>query len=204
MGCTTSLCADGKKQASAEVIKIADDKNEAGSPGPTGGGTSRTGQPKSTNMDEVLARSLQQQARANPPLECNLGCTNVLYLSVCLLTLPVHNQESPGWADLSDDVCDRSVADMLASLSMDDSSASQAGVAGCRVYKETSATGKRIMDNLAAAYANVVFSELMTFAVIPAAAEVVLSEAAHTTVASTDVGTGMSSAEGVSKATSIP
>jgi len=60
------------------------------------------------------------------------------------------------------------------------------------------------MDNLAAAYANVVFSELMTFAVIPAAAEVVLSEAAHTTVAATDVGTGMSSAEGVSKATSIP
>jgi len=82
---------------------------------------------------------------------------------------------------------------------MKDSSVSQAGVRGCSVYKETSVTGKRIMDNLAVAYTinNVVFSELMRSTVTPTATEVVSS--IPTTVTTTDVGTGMSSVEGVSE-----
>ena len=55
------------------------------------------------------------------------------------------------------------------------------------------------MDNLAVAYTinNVVFSELMTSTVTPTATEVVPS--IPTTVTTTDVGTGMSSVEGVSE-----
>ena len=194
---STALCANGKRWASAEVIEIYDDENNAGPPGPTGGGASRLGLPESTNTDEAVACSLQQACAHPPPAGVYLWCMNDLYLSVCSRILPVYEQESLGWQDLSDDICDRSVADMLASLSMGNSSASQAGAAGCHAYKETSDEGKRVMDNLAAAYANVVFNELNTSSVIPTAAEVVPS--APTTAAATDVGTGMLSAEKVSE-----
>ena len=92
---------------------------------------------------------------------------------------------------------DHNLTDMLANLSMNDSSALQPGTAGDHVYKETPATGRIINDNLAAAFLNVVFSDLVTSTVIPTASEVV--PYAPTTTAATDVGTCMSSAEGVSE-----
>jgi len=80
VGFTTAFCADSKWRTSVEVIEISlsletDNPAEAGATDHTGSGS----RPRdSTNMDEELPRTLQQQARADQPYACvYLGCTNM-------------------------------------------------------------------------------------------------------------------------------
>jgi len=98
VGFSTVLCANDKQRASAEVIEISNEENKAGPPAPTGGGASRPVLAELTNANEALARGLQHEACAYPPLAgAYLGCINVLYLSVCFLILSVYEEESLAW-----------------------------------------------------------------------------------------------------------
>ena len=82
----------------------------------------------------------------------------------------MYEQESPGWADLADEACDQGIANMMGSLDMDDPSEAQTGAAGCRGYQAASHERKRILDNLAALYVNIVFNGVVTSVVTPPAA----------------------------------
>jgi len=108
-----------------------------------------------------------------------LGDTNtdVLYLSVCLVTLLVHEQYSHDtyqpttyskeFADLPDSVM--TFRNMMANLSMNVSSAPQQDAACDQVHNETSDRGQYFSTNFTTDFIDVVFNGLVVSAVTPPA-----------------------------------